>query len=177
VRRSPLPALHRRANQLADGPDRRGHHQRGHHEQRNAPPRPQGPSLGARQAPATQRGRTSPTGWRSAASPTAGRATSTVSTACVSRTATMSDALVQKPKWAKRGPSPNPGGKRKLPPQATQAQGVQLENTGRKPDGTFAKGTRSTPRADPRVRSTSRPWPPSRSWRPTPRPFHARPWN
>ena len=31
----------------------------------------------------------------------------------------MSDAP-QKPKWAKGGPSPNPGGKRKLPPQAPQ---------------------------------------------------------
>jgi Family of unknown function (DUF5681) len=62
----------------------------------------------------------------------------------------MSDAPVQKPKWAKGGPSPNPGGKRKLPPQAREPEAAQPENTGRKPDGTFAKGNSINPAGRPK---------------------------
>jgi len=62
----------------------------------------------------------------------------------------MSDAPVQKPKWAKGGPSPNPGGKRKLLPQTPEPEAAQPENTGRKPDGTFAKGNSINPAGRPK---------------------------
>ena len=57
-----------------------------------------------------------------------------------------------KPKWAKDGLSPNSGGKRKSPTtsEPVQPEGVQPENTGRKPDGTFAKGNSINPAGRPK---------------------------
>jgi hypothetical protein len=47
-------------------------------------------------------------------------------------------------KWTKGGPSPNPGGKRKPPPSPPPTDAPRPENSGRNPDGTFAKGNSVT---------------------------------
>jgi hypothetical protein len=55
-----------------------------------------------------------------------------------------------KAKWTKGGPSPNPGGKKRVAAQPAQPEAAQPESNGRNKDGTFAKGSTPNPAGRPK---------------------------
>jgi Family of unknown function (DUF5681) len=55
-----------------------------------------------------------------------------------------------KAKWTKGGPSPNPGGKKRVAAQPAQPEAAKPANPGRNHDGTFVKGISPNPAGKPK---------------------------